>query len=495
MDVANKKTRIAILLTFSILSFVVFLAKCLFSLDPDLGWHLRLGEEILKRGVQFKDTFSYTMAGFPFVDHEWLSNVIVYLIYHTNPILLAIFFAIFPTAALLIALPKKIKFVDVGVFLIAASLLLSFSGERIQVFSWVLVALLLSLFFNERLWQKFKLLVPLLVLIWANLHGGFAISIYLLAVFTFLRFISKKLTPADVLVFLASILATLANPYGIRLWGEIFAQIGDSSLRFEIIEWLPGIFFFDFSFLLLLAVTLALIYRYRKKLSVIEIGLYFALLALVISSVRHLPFFIIVTAIIAPKVLGFLYEEVGKSHEQKKRFIKTGTIFALYALAVFASKSLSIGFSTKTSEKNFYPAGAVKYFENHKINGEIFALYDWGGYLNWKFPQNHVFIDGRMPSWRWPDAPSKESKFAYGDYSKIIATNKNYQALLDKYNIEYVLWLPGDSRPMGFSGYSDGASFISNNEFLFRTNLINHLRNAGWKKVYEDEVSVLYQKS
>lgn len=489
----EKKASI-IFITLSLVSFSIFFAKCLFSLDPDLGWHLRLGSEILKSGVQFKDTLSYTMAGFPFVDHEWLSNIVIYLIYHASPILLALFFAIFPVAALLIVMPKKINLFTIGIFLISSSLLLSFSGERIQVFSWVLVALLLSLLLNENLWRKFKIFVPIVVLIWANLHGGFAISVYLLGIFVFLRLLSKKLEFSDVALFLASILATFINPYGIRLWGEIFSQIGDSSLRFEIIEWLPGVFFFDFSLLLLLATTLVLIFRYRKRLSIVEIGIYFSLLVLVVSSIRHLPFFLIATVIIAPKVLGLLYDEVCKNPEQRKRLAKIGTIFALYALAVFASKAYEIGFSTKTSEKNFYPMGAVNYLNNQKIKGEIFARYDWGGYLDWKLPQKKVFIDGRMPSWRWQDAPSVNSRFAYRDYIEIIGTSKNYQALLKKYNIEYILWLPQTKNPSGFSGYGGGVSFISNNDFFLRTNLVSHLAKAGWKKVYEDKVSVVYKK-
>src|SRR5476651_104309 len=44
-------------------------------LDPDFGWHVRMGQIILSKGIPATDVFSYTMPSFPMVDHEWLTNV------------------------------------------------------------------------------------------------------------------------------------------------------------------------------------------------------------------------------------------------------------------------------------------------------------------------------------------------------------------------------------------------------------------------------------
>lgn len=56
----------------------MFLAIGVFRLDPDFGWHVKMGEYIEKYGIPVKDPFTYTMPNFDFVDHEWLTNVLMW---------------------------------------------------------------------------------------------------------------------------------------------------------------------------------------------------------------------------------------------------------------------------------------------------------------------------------------------------------------------------------------------------------------------------------
>src|SRR6185369_15071703 len=46
-------------------------------LDPDFGWHLTMGKYIISHGIPPTDPFSYTMPSYPFIDHEWLTNVLI----------------------------------------------------------------------------------------------------------------------------------------------------------------------------------------------------------------------------------------------------------------------------------------------------------------------------------------------------------------------------------------------------------------------------------
>ena len=55
-----------------------------------------------------------------------------------------------------------------------------------------------------------------------------------------------------------------------------------------------------------------------------------------------------------------------------------------------------------------------------KYEGEGFSEYGWGGYLIWKMPEKKVFVDGRMPSWRWDPADKTQSSWAFKDYRKIM---------------------------------------------------------------------------
>src|SRR5687768_1200136 len=50
-------------------------------LDPDLGWHLKSGELILERGIPQQDWYSYSMPDFPWINHEWLTDVVMFWVY------------------------------------------------------------------------------------------------------------------------------------------------------------------------------------------------------------------------------------------------------------------------------------------------------------------------------------------------------------------------------------------------------------------------------
>jgi len=66
------------------------------TIDPDLWWHLKTGERILGHGVPKVDPFSYSMSGNLWVAHEWLSEVILFLIFKAGGLpALMISFAVF----------------------------------------------------------------------------------------------------------------------------------------------------------------------------------------------------------------------------------------------------------------------------------------------------------------------------------------------------------------------------------------------------------------
>jgi hypothetical protein len=55
-----------------------FIAKGVYILDPDFGWHYKLGEIIAVTGIPETDPFSYTMPSFPFIAHEWLTSYFIF---------------------------------------------------------------------------------------------------------------------------------------------------------------------------------------------------------------------------------------------------------------------------------------------------------------------------------------------------------------------------------------------------------------------------------
>ncbi|OGH27945.1 MAG: hypothetical protein A3C27_03225 [Candidatus Levybacteria bacterium RIFCSPHIGHO2_02_FULL_39_36] len=479
-----KRKKIFFVTLFLVVFLIFFIIKNLFILDPDFGWHLRLGELILKSGIPKTDPFSYTMPSFPFVDHEWLSNIMIYFIYQKSFILLAIVFALFPLFTLLITFYKNFKPFLFGVYILSFSVLLSFSGIRIQTISWMLVSTLLVVVLNGELWKRFRFFIPLLILLWANLHGGFAIAIYILALTIAAKAIERKIERLDFVVFFASLFATFLNPYGPRLWGEIFLQIGDPSLRWKIAEWLPGVFFIELSFILLLAISLVLVFRFRSKLSILDLTIFLGLILLSFSSARHIPFLIIANLCLAQKTISIFYSELRGKKVQEKRFLKVAFVFAVLSLFIFSYEHYSLNLGSNSRDK--YPSAAVSYLKKERIKGEIFSDYGWGGYLIWKMPEKKVFIDGRMPSWRW-NAPSSESDYAFHDFSEI--SKGDYKKYFEKYNIRYVLWPRDETKDPRL--FSINISFFKKEN---RPSLIERLEQDSWEKVYEDQAAVIYRK-
>src|SRR3990170_812561 len=127
-----------------------FLLRGITLLDPDFGWHLKMGELISTAGrLPETDPFSYTMPSFSFIDHEWLTNLIIFKLY---PFLgvggLAILTTLISLSALAIAIvnPLSRKAAPGGLgfwrktstaFLLGAGVLILYSGVRPQVVSWL----------------------------------------------------------------------------------------------------------------------------------------------------------------------------------------------------------------------------------------------------------------------------------------------------------------------------------------------------------------------
>jgi hypothetical protein len=97
-------------------------------------------------------------------------------------------------------------------------------------------------------------------------------------------------------------------------------------------------------------------------------------------------------------------------------------------------------------------------------NENIFANYEWGGFLEWALPQDKYFVDGRMPTWKTP-----ENLSPYTVYLNVIQAQPGYEKTLDTYKTDLLLITSGS--------YLDLE--LTNNKSV-------------WQEVYRDDVSVIY---
>lgn len=475
---------------------ILFFIKGVSFLDPDFGWHLKMGEIIHFKGIPKTDPFSYTMTSYPFVDHEWLTNLLIYKLF---PVIkftgLSLLSAFLVTLALIISVFRLgRKFWEVPL-LLGAITILPYAGVRPQVESWLYLALILLVVLTPVIWSKFKYLVPLFFILWVNLHGSFAAGLVaILIVFVFKSVRTGKIHKDLLAIFLLSLAATFINPYGGRIWWEVWQQISDTNLRWSIVEWQPLFFVFNFPLLAYFSISLIFLVKERRHFLMEELALYFIFLLQAIGSQRQMPLWIIVSMAITAKALVYFSLDIAKKQFAQVRLTKIykltliGTVILVFLQSYFVIRG-SLGLS----EKSFYPKAAVAFLAN-KPAGRIFSEYGWGGYLIWKLPGEKDFIDGRMPSWRYNNNPPGESAYAFKDYSELLTGKQDYKQVFAKYNISVVLWPVNRGQDIYANLQNKISKLLKAGSVKPKFDLINEIQKDGWHQVFQDSLSVIYEK-
>src|SRR3989338_3552203 len=129
------------------LIFLMMFVACLRVVDPDLGWHLRIGQQILEtKSAPHLDNLSWSMAGHEWVDHEWLTNAFMAFLYNHGLWWLAIF--IFTFLAFLpfaIWLKRFYGMAETLLIVFLAVLASSYAAVRPQLISFFFLFALLEI--------------------------------------------------------------------------------------------------------------------------------------------------------------------------------------------------------------------------------------------------------------------------------------------------------------------------------------------------------------
>lgn len=372
-----------------VLIFGLFYLQAWLVLDPDFGWHLQSGRYFIEQGIPSTDIFTYTASDFPWVNHEWLSDVVLAGLHELGglSLLQAVFAAIW-TVAIGIAGRKAHP-----VLLLAATCaILPFTGVR--ALTWSVLALVSLKLLLDQTNKNWRYLIPLLFLVWANFHGSFLVGIAY-GGWHVLRERSWRLAGVGI----ASLTLTLITPYGIRLYGEVFQTMLDSSLSQRIVEWsslaLPiGAVGYSLIWLSLLAVRGG-----RQWRSYIRFDALLFMMSL--GSLRMFPLFVVVSLPYMAADISDLSRRIRQAQAPTHRQKRVQAV-AVWSIAVTMPLLMLIELIPRQDgfEPIAYPNQAIDYLTEQPCPGNLFNSYDFGGYLIWKLPSHKVYIDGRMPSWQ-----------------------------------------------------------------------------------------------
>lgn len=446
--------------------------------DPDTWWHLAAGQYIVENGtIPKQDIFSWTLAGQPWITHEWLPEVFFYLAYLAGQFLGMLALVLVLTVALLVfywrllTLAQGSFVITALTLLIVGELMYPFLQIRPQVLSYlffVVFLYVLYLYVQEK--RNYLFVLPVVSILWANSHGSFPLGpalIFLFIVCGLPRLDGARITTyrleavqfkALALVFVLCIVATVVNPNGLKLLVYPLDTVGDSLMMDNIQEWLSPDFHKLYAKLFLayfLATFLVLVFTSRRiQLTDLVLFLVFSSGAFIYG--RFIAYALLVSGLLWPRnfhpALDFRLDLA------RLKLVSVPLVLALYVL-VFALKAppqTSIDYRFANEER--YPVNALEYLETNPLNGRMFNQYGWGGYLIWNRPAERVFIDGRADVYM---------EQVFGDYLRISQLKPEAAALLEDYRMDYVL-MPADSAlvqalklsPRWAIHYEDGTAAI-----------------------------------
>jgi hypothetical protein len=334
--------------------FLILWARSIVFLDPDFGWRLRTGFLILQKGIPHIDPYTYTMPSYPWVDHAWLTDLGISVFYPLiGKIGLAAIASLIVVATVYISFSlafsrssndkgkkesglvnSKLWYLSYPILLLASSSIFRFSGIRAQEWSWLFMAVLIRILFDNVIWKKFRFLIPLIILLWANLHGGFAAGIATIVFVIVVRSIkTRKIDPLDFLVIFLSILATFINPYGKEVYREVWLTLTDKVDHSEILEWNSYFGSFDISSIILIAFSSTIIFPFMKRLPIEEILIVFIFLYEALATVRQVPLWVLIALPVSVKGISIFYEKIEKNKISLGRFKEVYSIREGYFLA------------------------------------------------------------------------------------------------------------------------------------------------------------------
>jgi len=383
----------------------------------DIWWHLAAGRLILeRRALVYTEPWSFARQGAAWLNHEWLSDVLYAAwasAFGVESLRFWLLGIVTLTFLLLFDLLRRLTDRPLVSYAAAlAALLLARPFMEIRPHLYTLLGLVLVLWISW-LRPRLRIGLPLLFLLWANLHSGFVLGLALLALA-----LAAKAGQGDQegeaalswraagVLWIACGVATLVNPYGIHMLLFPFSYaLGDSPFR-GLREWLspfspyaldvPG-------YRPALAIFIILVIaglgsgrlRQRRPLGwpALAWGAGTALMSM--TSVRFVAYFGLGLALVASAVLaGRLSRSRRPDDEPWWRLAVPVAVLAI-SVGFLARLPLRHGFDVLTTLETM-PVETCEFANANGLSGKVFTYFGWGGYLIWcSEGRLHPFIDAR----------------------------------------------------------------------------------------------------
>jgi hypothetical protein len=470
---------LAIICLFLSLGFII-LSNSVW--DYDFWWHIATGRYIVENGhIPDSDPFSFTSI-LPensnlYPDRErfilsqyWLAQIISYFLYsRLGPmgigalraiLLLGALYAMFRALSSRGAFP----YINFLALFLAACNLLRFFGDRpvlytisFSVISFVMV----DDYVRER--SRAFYLLPVLLLVWANLHGGFIMGAAIILIFALaeaikLLFQKSGFSTREKIIFFSVIFIALGasgiNPngfFGFQIaFSDEFAPFYSGIQEYESPFYVYKMKFSspDYGFITALFLLPVVLILRNKKFNRTHLILLLCLAAGSVSAGRYTVYYGLISSLVLGNELSLWLKE----HEAKIliRQVHLNAVFSIVMLAssllYLSAKSNLYAFKMKESGWTV-PKAAADFLQENHIKGNMLNDMGSGGYLAWRlYPEVKTFIDTRalnytvMKEYSWLMKTTESVRNASLPAGRLPL----WKRLLENYNIKVIVFSPVD---------------------------------------------------
>ena len=483
------------------LFITIFLSLFLFQkinlLTSDIGRHITSGRlfieadglNISRNALLHTNFFSFTHSSFPFVNHHWGSAVLLYLAYSAVGFsgLSFIYGGCIIGATLLLFMLGRNRIPPLYLFpiiLLTSPLIVNRTEVRPEGFSYLFIAFVISLLFLyvSRPSPKYGLYVwsiPLICLLWINMHIYFIFGYFILGVFLLERLIRKDIVKAKkiALILGISFCASLINPYGLSgiLYPfTIFQNYGYLIVENQSIVFLlnygrrdPQFLWWFISTIIFLVWSVVLFIKNKGQfpLALFLISGTFAILSF--SGIRHFAAYgLVLFATLSEYV--YLSYKGKESIKQKNTYISRSVVSSfiiLISLFILLNNRMpwntNVGFGLLPNVLD-----SAQFIKTQNISGPYFSNYDIGNYIIFNTYPEKVFVDNRPEAY--------PTSFFKNTYIPMQTDTSVWKKELSKWNFNAIWFYRNDITPWA-------------QQFL-----ITRIKDADWAPVFIDEQTIIF---
>ncbi|HVW75939.1 MAG TPA: hypothetical protein VHC39_20040 [Rhizomicrobium sp.] len=475
----------ALLRQYAVHGFLVALACAYYLLNAqillghyDLGWHLAAGDWIRDHGrLPLHDPWSFTAGDKPWLNLSWLWDVLASVIFQHAGLGGLLSLTVICGGAITFYLASIC--LRTGASAAAACIAVLFASLLYPAFSAfpniylaaapnMATMLFAVLFYGECLGRtKRVLLLPLVMLAWANLHGGFLLGLFILGVFGGLALRKRDWAGFSLygLATAGSLAATLINPLGWHIYQGVTSTMGNF-VQAQITEWwpyyrnitmpgsLPGMAY------MLAFVALEL---RDRRLGVLEARLLsWLFLVLGLYQFRYMAFFFLFSAVLMTLHLDRLLSPGLRDPRIGRSWLAAATLaVSALSLACWRAAASPLELPQMLSRQD------VRYLQSHFPHARLLNHWNYGGILIFYTRGTPpLFVDGRAAT-AYPDALLHD----YFQLSQPEVDEAAWNRVLAKYRIDTVLWVKAHD--------------------ALRRYLVGR---KGWKEAYDGQYASIYFK-